>query len=230
MTRIVTALSAVLLATQMAFGQCRTFVHNQPVCVTPIVATQVVTEVVTPIAVPVLVPATVFQYLPALQPVVTPIAVAPVAAAPVAVSPAPTTADVDSMIRARVDVILREHLNNNDAGPPTLIVPTDLPSLPQQPTAAPVVTGDLNQRVATLLGSKSCVNCHTAGTGSPVKGNVTLFTRRDNQTFFQPSVAKTQIVAAVTPSVPNTQPNMPPNGAPLVQHELDLLRQWSEQR
>jgi mono/diheme cytochrome c family protein len=221
MTRIV-AIVLVLLTCGVVFAlppricnTCPPVIHAQPAVVQ---VQHVVQEVVAPIAVPVLVPATVFQYLPALQP-------AAVAAVP-AQAVAPQAPNIEQMVQERVDAALRARLGNDDRGPPPLILPNDFLSAAPPPPAAPE---DLSQRVANMLAGQSCVNCHTAGEGRPVKGNVTLFAKKDNQLLFQPSVSKQQLVAAV---IPNAQGKaaMPPNGPALTAAELDLLRRWEVQK
>lgn len=259
MTRIVATVLALFLLSSVTFAQCPQYqpqyrpAYGQPGYAQPQPQTQYIThevihEVAAPIAVPVLVPATVFQYLPALQPsfpvaVPTTPVVAPTTVGAPAVGTAPTAgstltaADIDALINARVEARLRSM--NGDKGPPTLILPGDFqPALPKPAEPAPPQNQQvgLDQQVASMLGSKTCVQCHTAGNGAPVKGNVTLFVKRENQLFFQPSVSKEKIVAAVSPS-PNTapggpggQPSMPPNGPALSQNEVALLRQWQDQK
>jgi hypothetical protein len=255
MTRIVAALLALFLLGSIATAQCPVDARyykpgwQAPSYSTPCssgssgyVTHEVIHEVAAPIAVPVLVPATVFQYLPALQPsVAVAVPSAPVAAAPAASTPytapgaasAPaTTPDLEAIINARVDAALRAR--SGDRGPPALILPSELQSAapkPQEPApmAPPATTGTLDQQVANLLASKSCVKCHTADGVTPVKGSVTLFVKKDTQLFFQPSVSKAKIIAAVSPDATGNV-SMPPGGPPLATNETNVLRQWDAQK
>jgi len=140
--------SLVLLPPNGANAQCAS--RPGAVCSTPVTSSytshhaatkKVVVEKhveVAPIAVPVLVPSTIFQYLPAIAPPVAavpvPAAVAPVAAAPAAatVAPAPvaaaaaapSTAQIDKLIRERLEAIIKEKVtaarSNEEGEPPPL--------------------------------------------------------------------------------------------------------------
>src|SRR5688572_15738005 len=123
MTRIVTVLAVfafTFIAPLEVQAQC-----GQPSYVTHYnhhAERVIVKEVIQTVAVPFVVPATVFQYMPALQPQVAPVAVQPVQST---VPQAAQQPDVDALIRARVDQILREKMGNGDSGPPTLILNGD---------------------------------------------------------------------------------------------------------
>lgn len=215
----------------------------QPYVVAPSVIPVHKEEIIVPIAIPVLVPSTVFQYLPALTNAAygippTPITGIVPGTQGVAVPGAPVQdalpggADLERLIAARIDAALRDRLRPGDKGPPPLILPGSLPkrldppALPETPAQQPAApqAGDLNQQVANMLASESCIRCHSAG-DKPVKGNVTLFTKTGQQTMFQPSVSKKQILDAVTPDASGAAP-MPPGGPALSASKLDLLKRW----
>jgi hypothetical protein len=247
MKHLIAAVFALLFVSSTAFGQCYEQQTQQRYNTRPYTQTyhdvvhEVVHEVAAPIAIPVLVPSTVFQYLPALQPSAvavgaTPVTAAPVATATAAAPTAPqtmTAADIDRIVNERVEAAIRARLNGNEKAPPPLILPGEVlkslePKAEAQPPVQPAAQGDLTQAVANMLSSKSCVQCHTAG-DQPVKGNVTLFTKKDTQLFFQPSVSKQVLLTAVTPDRSGAVA-MPPSGSPLGANDVDLLRRWEAQK
>lgn len=228
MKRILAVVAAVLIVVGAVHAQCRVIVRSPvpvvtPVCqpvIKPIVHQAVVPvvhrpTVAIPIAIPVAVPATVFQYMPAVQPTYQP-AVPISQAVP---SQPPASADIDKMVRDRVDQILRER--SNDSGPPALLMPDQSPPLATS-------SENLDTQVANLLSTKSCVQCHTGGRPVAVKGNVTLFVQKGDDLFFQPTVTKQKILDAVSDN-----PRMPPNALGNPNHpdalrppEIALLQRW----
>lgn len=182
----------------------------------------IIKEIVAPFAVPVLVPAAAFQFLPALQPVAAPPAPVPVAPAASAAVPAPAAAgpqaDIDRLVRDRVEAILREKTNQQDSGPPVLILPGDTPAPPPASTLSPV---EVETKAVTLL-SQRCYECHTQG--AKTSGDVTLFTKSGEQLMFQPSVTKAKILAAIeSGNMPRKGKNA---GGRIVGADLALLKQY----
>jgi len=143
----------------------------------------IIKEVVAPIAIPLVVPATVFQYLPALQPV-TP--VIPIQGA-VYTSPTPGTgsaplnqADINRLIDQRVNETLRNIFRNGPEGPP---------AIPDE--GQPVVNQtQLSAQVLAIL-KNNCASCHGNGKTS---GNIRLF---DVNGAWAPNVSNDDILDAI---------------------------------
>lgn len=230
MLKIVMTLLILGICSTKVIAQCGTVPYithvHQPA------KTVFVNEIIAPVAIPVYIPVTVFQYLPP----VAAISAAPVvpvnSTVPVTTTTKPVTqavnqnitaADIDKLVSARVDAILRARTNGNDSGPPPLIVSEELPKKTETKTTA--ATGDITQQVANILGQQSCINCHTAG-AAPVKGNVTLFVKKANKLFFQPSVSEKQILAVLQPDA-SGKVSMPPNGTQQTSEALIVIKKWA---
>ncbi len=219
MTRIVIALTAILCITTNTFANyCSTRV--------------IVKKVAVPVAVPVLVPATVFQYLPAVTPSIAvqgaysqPVVggypqagYAPQVQAPVQ-SGNDLEARIEAIINAKLDKILKQQklaVEPEDEGPPPLDLGND------DQSKGP----DLLPQVAEMLATKTCVQCHTKGV--KVSGSVVLFVKKPDGLYFEPSVTKDRIIAAVKPP-----PRMPPTARGDPNHvdaikgsDLQLLYAW----
>ena len=157
-------------------------------------------EIIAPVAVPVVVPATVFQYLPAVAPVVTaPIAAAPVATAPAVAQPQavnPGIGDMEKLIEQRVDKAVADRLGRTGPGdgppPITFEGQTTAAAPPQQP-AQPQGNNDKAQVMQAWVQDlgNSCASCHGAGKRS---GGVALF---DANNQFAPSVSMEQIAESI---------------------------------
>jgi len=198
MTRIVAALA--LLATVItsspttSAGSCG---------VRRINSVAVVNELVTTVVTPVLLPAAVFQYLPALQPVL------PVQAVPGGQYEATQPQlgqDIDRIIRERVDAILREKFGTVDDGPPALV------------GGSQGLTGQALQDAALSLLANNCMSCHTQGTKTA--GNVTIFTKSGEELFFQPNRSKSALFAEISSG------RMPKGKKAITNGDLEVLRQW----
>ncbi len=198
MTRTLAGILALCLVMDVS-AQCRVVTVRRPATiVTPIVHDQQAIVAV-PITIPVVIPATVFQYMPALQPVPTQPAV-PVHQQPPAATPV-----------------------SADPGPPPLILPNQAPALSQTPVE------DVTAQVANMLGSRSCVQCHTAGGTTRVQGNTTLFTQTGNDLFFQPSVSRQlihSVVSGPTPRMPPSAAGNPAHPTALRPEDIALLQRW----
>lgn len=254
MTRIVVILTCLLLTSNVHADNCGTTIRSYPHVTyysPPIyshVEKVVYREIPAPIAVPLLVPSSVFQYLPALSPVISiPVstAAAPVVATPAPVSPVAsstvnqgqTSIDIERMVNERVERAIRERFNSvtpGDSGPPPLILPNDFTKAPE-PQVAPTTSIDVKdeevpQRVAQLL-ANNCAKCHTAG--EKVSGSVTLFVKKDTQLYLQPSIAKNEILKAVAPPTTLMPPDAKGNKdspAALKGNDLVLLQRWVNQQ
>lgn len=158
----------------------------------------VIKEVVAPVAVPVLVPASVFQYVPALTqvaPVQPAVPVSPVNA-PVAApaQAAASTAELDRLIRERIEAILREKANQGDDGPPILLGVGPVEQPRGNGTLPAMSPEELQAKALTLL-SRNCYECHTQGVKTA--GTVTIFTKSGEQLGFQPSVPKSKLLSVI---------------------------------
>ncbi len=178
------------------------------------------------IGLPVYLPVAVFQYLPAMQPTTA----MPVSATPVENRQVGNSQlDIEKLVRDRVDTVLRER-NAGDSGPPPLIIAGELPVKQQQQP------DNLDQQVANMLASKSCVQCHTDDGKSKVKGGVTLFTGNNDQYFFQPSVDKNKLYNAVYGTngrgfaMPPAAKGDPNHQDALKANDIALLKQWIAKR
>jgi hypothetical protein len=215
-TATIIALSFVMIfAPVLNAGSCRRS-YATPYY-PPVVEKIIIKEIVVPVAIPVLIPAAVFQYLPAIQPVV-PVA----AAAPYVPVAAPTTvaahgvgsqADLDRLIRDRIEAIIREKLNQQDGGPPTLILSGD-PAPAAQPAPA---AADIQTRALGIL-SRGCYTCHTQGVKT--QGNVSIFVKTGDQLGFQPNVSKDKLLRAIESG------DMPKNGHPITGDDLAVLKAY----
>lgn len=214
MTRIV-ILYLLLLSFSSAELKAQTSTTTTTLTVTPIVTPVIVT--------PYIVSNTVFQYLPALQP-------APTAAA---YQQQQQNNDIDRMVRERVDAILRERFGAPDKGPPKLILPAEYNNTAKD--NKPVE--DLTEKVANMLATKSCVRCHTEGVRTA--GKISLFTKKSDGLFFQPTATKVEIAKMLRVDPTTGRSQMPPNGdvatdpnhpEALKQEDRALLQRWFEQK
>lgn len=214
------AIIAVLILPGITYSQCRVsrvnFVHQPSVQhvntvqkinkVVDVVNVKDVAVVQVPLY-PQVYPQTVFQYLPALQPQVQ-----------------LSNQDIDRLVQAKVDKILKERSFSNDSGPPALIL------------RGSVDGNDYTQQVADVLANKTCATCHTKNDTNPVRGDVVLFDKKDGQYFFEPNISGEDIFNAVAPQGPGNRVKMPPaaKGDPqspnaLNAQEIDLIRKWTLQ-
>lgn len=205
-----------------------------------VVVEKVVEKEIAPVAVPVIVPAAVFQYLPALsaqpaaaaapapcahtQAAATPCQQAAAAAqvqtgaqvqtantAATTASTAVNTANIDQLIKSRLDVILKQYqytAPTGEGGAPASDAPDGPPPLQvedtrstQSQTTAPAQTqtttpntqssGDtVNNWVVAL--QNNCAECHTQG--KKESGQVHLFAASGQ---YSPNVSATQILDAI---------------------------------
>ena len=156
----------------------------------PVKIKEVIKEtIVAPVAVPVVVPATVFQYLPAVAPPVPAMVQQPMPQ-PARPQPAqPSTAELDRLIRTRLEAIIREQVQqggqtSDDMPPP--ITFDDVAGTPQQPKG--VV--DMAKLVPML--KANCARCH--GNGKKA-GDVKIF---DDAGNYAPSVPLEELIASIT--------------------------------
>ncbi len=199
-----------------------------------------VKKIVAPVAIPSLVPATVFQYLPALTPtaqitpVVTNAVSAPVVNSQVAGEGVAVRAnsnangvDIDRLVNERVAKILEARTNNKDSGPPALILPEELKSKQDaRQETKQVPEADLNQKAVQILANK-CSSCHTASV--KISGGVTLFSKKEDQLYFQPSVNKQTIWNVLKPPTPSMPPSVKKDAkSGIIGAELDLIKKWSK--
>lgn len=187
-------------------------------------------EVFTPVAVPVVVPATVFQYLPALQPVtpVAPVAIPPVATqvpgvynAPAVQGQQPFGTNEDRLVQLidqRLELAFKRFFQDQgiDNGPP---------AIPGTPVGnVPPAQSDRWAQAVTLL-HNNCSTCHTGPGGS---GKVQLFAADGS---FAPNVGadvvSNTIRLAKMPKAAKGDPNHPAaiKGADLVLLLDELAKQ-----
>lgn len=173
-------------------------IYNGPIFTKPYIKETIVKEtIVAPVAIPVIVPATVFQYLPAISPVVTTPTLVP--SAPMAAPTAPmgggdgsNITAIDNLIRTRLEAILREHqagtasigasIGTGD-DPPPLTFEVNTPA-----TNAPV-RRDANWTNNMKL---ACARCHQQG--NITRGNIYLF---NNVGAYAPNVDERIIRGAI---------------------------------
>lgn len=219
MTRIVTLILVcgflLLVAIPAKAGNCgfpRRVIYSTPATYsTPIVNTVYEKEtIIAPVAIPVVVPATVFQYLPALAPVqavgvggygvgatqpqagYTPIQpqAQPTTAIPSVQAAGPNTAEIDRLIKSRLEFILKEYSQTLDVNSPP---PIRFGEQTTTPTAISEPVGNIDVVGRYRLALKSnCVDCHGNGRRS---GGVQLF---DTAGSYAPNVTEQQISEAIS--------------------------------
>lgn len=162
-----------------------------------------VKDAVVAVPFPVLVPAAVFQYLPAVTPVVAvtpavpvaPVVQQPVVQQPVAAQPAPSTANIDQLIKERLDVLLKDYQPTSDRqvssfdsnGPPPLAFADNESS--SNDKVANKAPKDANWILAL---KNACARCHQEG--GTTKDGIVIFNKSG---AFAPNVDERAIYESI---------------------------------